>query len=304
VSLLDDLPGGFSTSPTSVRDALRVVYSRAQLSAARSELVGPVSVVMTMGALHEGHAALIRTAARTGTVVVTIFVNPLQFGPNEDLDRYPRTLEADLQLCAEAGAALVFAPTPDVVYPNGSPLVRLDPGPGGDLLEGASRPGHFAGVLTVVNKLLHLTRPDRAYFGEKDFQQLCLIRQMVTDLDMGVEIIGVPTQRDSDGLALSSRNRYLSAEQKPTALALSRALAAGVAREGQGRDAVLAAARAVLEAEATTGDLRIDRLDLIDPITLTDAVAGPARLLVAAILPGAAGPVRLIDNTAVQLGSA
>ncbi len=302
MSLLDDLPGGFSTSPAS-RDTLRVASTRAQLAAARSELVGPVSVVMTMGALHEGHAALIREAATTGTVIATIFVNPLQFGPSEDLDRYPRTLSADLQLCAEAGAGLVFAPTPDVMYPGGSPLVRVDPGPGGALLEGASRPGHFAGMLTVVNKLLHLTRPDRAYFGEKDFQQLCLIRQMASDLDLGVEIIGVPTQRDADGLALSSRNRYLSPAQKPTALTLSRALRAGVAAQHGGRQAVLDAARGVLEAEQTAGGLRIDRLDLIDPATLQDATAGPARLLAAAVLPGAAGPVRLIDNVAVDLGS-
>jgi pantoate--beta-alanine ligase len=284
-------------SPQSVA-SLPVAQSRAELAAARKALTGPVSVVMTMGALHAGHAALIRAAAGYGRVIVTIFVNPLQFGPNEDLERYPRTLGADLELCAAAGADLVFAPTPEVMYPNGQPLVRLDPGPGGAVLEGASRPGHFAGVLTVVNKLLNLTRPDFALFGEKDFQQLTLIRQMVRDLDMPVEIVGVPTWRDDAGLALSSRNRYLSTEQGPTALTLSQALAAGSAVAAQGRDAVLAAARGVLTSAL---GLSIDRLDLVDPDTLADAVHGPARLLVAAILPGPSGPIRLIDNAALIL---
>ncbi len=283
--------------------AIPVAQSRAELAAARAALDGPVSVVMTMGALHAGHAALIRTAARYGTVLVTIFVNPLQFGPTEDLERYPRTLGADLELCAEAGAGLVFAPTPDVMYPNGDPKVRVDPGPGGCVLEGASRPGHFGGVLTVVAKLLNLTRPDYAFFGEKDFQQLTLIRQMVTDLDMPVEIIGVPTWRDENGLAMSSRNRYLAPEQGETALTLSRALVAGAAAGPLGRDAVLQAAREVLLARE---DLTIDRLDLVDPLTLaeaTDETTGPVRLLVAAILPGPAGPIRLIDNIEVLLGA-
>ena len=214
MSLLHELPSG--AGRPSRQTPLPVAQSRAELAAARAGLTGPVSVVMTMGALHDGHAALIRSAATHGSVIVSIFVNPLQFGPAEDFERYPRALGADLELCAEAGAALVFAPTPDAMYPAGAPLVRIDPGPGGALLEGASRPGHFAGVLTVVSKLLHLTRPDRAYFGEKDFQQLTLIRQLVTDLDLPVEIVGAPTQRDPDGLALSSRNRYLPAQQRPT----------------------------------------------------------------------------------------
>ena len=284
-----------------VRDGIRVAQTRDELAAARADLVGPVAVVMTMGALHQGHAALIRSAAEYGSVLVTIFVNPLQFGAGEDLDRYPRTLGADLELCAEAGADLVFAPTADVMYPTGPPLVRVDPGPGGALLEGASRPGHFAGVLTVVSKLLHLTRPDRAYFGEKDFQQLTLIQRMVADLDMPVEIVGVPTWREDSGLALSSRNRYLAAEQHSTALTLSRALAAGAAAAPLGREAVLQAARDTLLAEP---GLRLDRLDLVDPVTLEDATSGPARLLVAAILAGSTGPIRLIDNTALTLGMA
>jgi pantoate--beta-alanine ligase len=281
-------------------DQLPVAQTREQLAAERAKLRGPVAVVMTMGALHDGHAALIREAATFGSVLVTIFVNPLQFGAGEDLDRYPRTLGADLELCAQAGASLVFAPTPDVVYPGGQPQVRIDPGPGGQILEGASRPGHFAGVLTVVHKLLNLTGADRSYFGEKDFQQLTLVKRMVADLDMALTIIGVPTWREADGLAMSSRNRYLRPEQRPTALALSAALAAGVQAAAGGRQAVLDAARQVLESHP---DLTIDRLDLVDPLTLEDASRGPARLLVAGILAGESGPIRLIDNTALTLGA-
>jgi pantoate--beta-alanine ligase len=300
-------PGGARLGTASAKHApavteqLPVAQSRVELAAARAKLDGPVAVVMTMGALHDGHAALIREAAAFGSVLVTIFVNPLQFGEGEDLDRYPRTLGADLELCAKAGASLVFAPTPDVMYPGGSPLVRIEPGPGGERLEGASRPGHFTGVLTVVAKLLNLTRPDRAYFGEKDFQQLTLIQQMVADLDMPVTIVGVPTWRDADGLAMSSRNRYLRPNQRPTALALSAALAAGGEAAIRGRAAVLKAARRVLAAHP---DLKVDRLDLVDPVTLDDAASGPARLLVAGILTGPAGPIRLIDNTALTLGVA
>ncbi|MFB7029317.1 MULTISPECIES: pantoate--beta-alanine ligase [unclassified Streptomyces] len=188
-------------------------------------------MVMTMGALHQGHATLIRAArARVGEdgfVVVTVFVNPLQFGAGEDLDRYPRTLDADLELALDAGASVVFAPSVDEVYPGGEPQVRITAGPMGERLEGASRPGHFDGMLTVVAKLLHLTAPDLAFFGQKDAQQLALIRRMVRDLNFPVEVVGVETVREDDGLALSSRNRYLSAEERRTALALSRALFAG-----------------------------------------------------------------------------
>ncbi|EYT80317.1 pantoate--beta-alanine ligase, partial [Streptomyces sp. Tu 6176] len=192
---------------------------------------GRRAVVMTMGALHDGHAALIRAARRSagdgGEVVVTVFVNPLQFGAGEDLDRYPRTLEADVKLAEQAGADVVLAPSADEVYPGGEPQVRVTAGPMGGRLEGASRPGHFDGMLTVVAKLLHLTRPDVALFGQKDAQQLALIRRMVRDLNFGVEITAVPTVREDDGLALSSRNRYLSPQERRTALALSQALFAG-----------------------------------------------------------------------------
>lgn len=179
---------------------------------------GRRAVVMTMGALHEGHATLIRTAREIsgpgGEVVVTVFVNPLQFGAGEDLDRYPRTLDADLKVAEQSGADVVFAPSVDEVYPGGEPQVRISAGPMGERLEGASRPGHFDGMLTVVGKLLHLTRPDVALFGQKDAQQLALIRRMVRDLNFGIEIVGVPTVREDDGLALSSRNRFLSPEQR------------------------------------------------------------------------------------------
>lgn len=208
---------------------------------------GRRAVVMTMGALHEGHATLVRTAREQagpdGQVVVTVFVNPLQFGANEDLDRYPRTLDADLLICEEAGADAVFAPAVDEVYPGGDPQVRITAGPMGGRLEGATRPGHFDGMLTVVAKLLHLTRPDLALFGQKDAQQLALIRRMVTDLNFPVEVAGVPTVREDDGLALSSRNRYLSPAERRTALALSRSLFAG-----RDRLAAQAALRARAEA--------------------------------------------------------
>ncbi|MGV9552454.1 pantoate--beta-alanine ligase [Streptomyces ardesiacus] len=214
---------------------------------------GRRAVVMTMGALHEGHATLIRAArdlaGPDGEVVVTIFVNPLQFGAGEDLDRYPRTLDADLEIAGRAGADAVFAPAVDEVYPGGEPQVRITAGPMGERLEGASRPGHFDGVLTVVAKLLHLTRPDLALYGQKDAQQLALIRRMVRDLNFGVEIVGVPTVREEDGLARSSRNRYLSTAERRTALALSQALFAGQDRHAA-QEALRARAREVPATQA------------------------------------------------------
>lgn len=209
---------------------------------------GRRAVVMTMGALHEGHATLIRSAREIagpdGEVVATVFVNPLQFGEGEDLDRYPRTLEADLKIAEEAGADAVFAPSVDEVYPGGEPQVRVSAGPMGERLEGSARPGHFDGMLTVVAKLLHLTRPDVALFGQKDAQQLALIRRMVRDLNFGIEIVGVPTVREDDGLALSSRNRFLSPADRRTALALSHALFAGQDRHAA-QEALRARAREV-----------------------------------------------------------
>ncbi|MFE5238564.1 MULTISPECIES: pantoate--beta-alanine ligase [unclassified Streptomyces] len=231
-------------------------------------------VAMTMGALHEGHATLIR-AARTaagpdGQVVVTVFVNPLQFGEAADLDRYPRTLEADLALASEAGADAVFAPSVDEVYPGGDPQVRITSGPMGERLEGAHRPGHFDGMLTVVAKLLHLTRPDAAFFGQKDAQQLALVRRMVRDLNFGIDIVAVPTVRDPDGLALSSRNRFLTPEERHTALALPRALFAARDRLAA-QQALHARARTVPEREGRAAAL--NRLGEARAAADTQAVA-------------------------------
>ncbi|MGN9801848.1 pantoate--beta-alanine ligase [Micromonospora sp. L32] len=275
-----------------------LVHSRAELAKARDGLKGTVGVVMTMGALHPGHETLLRAAReRADHVLVTIFVNPLQFGPNEDFDRYPRTLDADLEICRRAGADVVFAPAVSDMYPDGQPAVRVNPGQLGEDLEGQSRPGFFHGVLTVVMKLLQLTRPDLAFFGEKDYQQLTLVRRMARDLDVPVEVVGVPTVREPDGLALSSRNRYLSPEQRRTALSLSAALRAGATAAEQGRDAgeVLAAAHRTFAAVGA--DARLDYLVLTDPDLEPGPVAGPARLLVAAWV----GDTRLIDNMAIRL---
>ncbi len=271
-----------------------VVHSRAELAAARAALPSPVGLVPTMGALHAGHAALLAAARRANaSVIATVFVNPMQFGPTEDLDCYPRTLDADFALCARAGVELVWAPAVADVYPHGDALVTVAPGPLGRELEGAVRPTHFAGVLTVVAKLLALVRPEGAYFGEKDYQQLILVRRMVADLDLGSDVVGVPIVREADGLALSSRNRYLAADERQHALALSRALFAGRAA-GPDAAAVLAAATAVLATEA---GLAVHYLALRG-VDLGDVPEhGPARLLVAARV----GSTRLIDNVAVEL---
>ena len=202
----------------------------------------PVGLVPTMGALHEGHASLLRVARERvtdGPVVASIFVNPLQFGAGEDLDRYPRTLDADLKVCEREGVDVVFAPAVEEVYPGwpAQPQVTVEPGPLATVLEGRTRPGHFRGVLTVVAKLFGLVRPDLAVFGQKDYQQLVLIRRMVDDLCLGVEIVGGETQREPDGLALSSRNRYLDDEQRREAVVLSRALRAAQEAAAYGVDA-------------------------------------------------------------------
>ena len=273
----------------------RLVHTRDELRGAMANRSGEVGVVMTMGALHDGHRELIKVARRRcQVIVVTVFLNPLQFAPSEDLSRYPKTLESDVALCAQEDVDLVFAPDVDEVYPAGEPQVRVQAGPLGDVLEGASRPGHFDGVLTVVAKLLHLTGPDVAYFGQKDAQQLLLIARMADDLNFPVEVVAVPTVRDADGLALSSRNMYLDDDDRRVALTLSRALTAGAAAEAQGADAVRLAARAVLDAEP---GVRLDYLALVETGALTDV---PELLAVAARV----GSTRLIDNVAVTLGGA
>jgi pantoate--beta-alanine ligase len=274
-----------------------VVAGRAELAEARKALPGPVVLVPTMGALHEGHRSLMRKArehaGESGSVAVTIFVNPLQFGPGEDLDRYPRTLDEDLEICDAEGVDLVFAPTPDVMYPVPNE-VTVSSGRMGTIVEGIFRPGHFDGVLTVVMKLFNLTKPDAAVFGAKDAQQLAVIRRMVQDLDLGVQIIGAPTVREPDGLALSSRNRYLSAAERTTALALSKALHAGAAAATPA--ATIKAAKAILDqAEVADPPLQLDYLVLVDPSSFAEVqedYEGPAVLAVA----GKVGSTHLIDN--------
>jgi pantoate--beta-alanine ligase len=277
--------------------------TRLGLAVARATMTGPVVLVPTMGALHDGHRSPLRLARElAGSVLVSIFVNPLQFGPGEDFDRYPRTIESDLEICAQEGVSVVFAPSGREMYPA-PPQVTVDPGPVGRLLEGEFRPGFFGGVLTVVLKLLQLTAPDAAVFGEKDAQQLALIQQMVADLDLGVEILGAPIHRDPDGLAASSRNVYLSAPERAAALVLPRALAAAQAAAAGGPAAVLAAAAALLDpAAAADPPAKVDYLTLADPLTFTEVApdhAGPARLLVAARV----GSTRLIDNALLNLGT-
>jgi len=272
-----------------------IAHDRADLVAALDSLPRPLGFVPTMGALHAGHSALIDAAREVSeSVLVSIFVNPMQFGANEDLSTYPRTLEADLEACRAHGADAVWVPSVADVYPGGASQVSVQPGPLGTQLEGAARPTHFEGVLTVVAKFFSLIRPTTAFFGEKDFQQLTLIRRMVGDLELGVVVTGVPTVREPDGLALSSRNVYLDAEHRRQALVLSRALRAGQDAATGGADAAAAAAHAVLatEPEVQVGYLEVRGVDL-GPAP----EHGPARMLVAARV----GTTRLIDNVALEL---
>ena len=261
-----------------------------------ADLHPTVALVPTMGALHDGHRALIQRARRTSDlVVVSVFVNPLQFGSADDLARYPRTLEADLAMAAAEGVDLVWAPTVDEMYPAGPPTVMVSAGPLGELHEGASRPGHFDGVLTVVAKLLHQVQPHVVVFGAKDAQQVALVRRMVADLDVPVHVAVVDTVRAGDGLALSSRNRRLTPAGRETASAIPRALAAARAAAPSGAAAVRAAAESALDAEP---GLVLDYLALVDPETFAEVVptwVGPTLVLVAATIEG----TRLIDNTLI-----
>ncbi len=271
-----------------------IVHTRADLAKARAALPGRVAVVPTMGALHDGHRANFKRAKEIAdSVIVTIFVNPLQFRPNEDLDKYPRTLDADMAMCEAEGIDLVFAPSVNEMYPDGRDgLTSVHAGPDGEILEGASRPGFFTGVLTVVSKLFHLTRADAACFGEKDFQQLAMVRRMVRDLDMGIDVVAVETDREADGLARSSRNVFLSEAERAAALAIPRAIAAA-----QDSPDPLAAAQKTLAAEP---GLDVDYV-AVRANDLGEAPAqGPARLLIAA----RAGTTRLIDNAPVSIGDA
>jgi pantoate--beta-alanine ligase len=279
-----------------------VVPTRAELRAALGGR-GEVALVPTMGALHEGHASLMREAReRTdGPVVASVFVNPLQFGAGEDLDRYPRTLEEDLKVCEREGVDLVFAPAVEEVYPGwpAQPQVTVEPGPLATVLEGRTRPGHFRGVLTVVAKLFGLVRPDLAVFGQKDYQQLVLVRRMVEDLCLGVDVVGAETQREPDGLALSSRNRYLGPDERARAAVLSRALGRAQDAAAYGAESALAEARAELR---TVDGVDLDYLEVTDPDLgeLDPDATGEARILVAAKV----GSTRLIDNLPLHLGRA
>ncbi|SEK47190.1 pantoate--beta-alanine ligase [Rhodococcus maanshanensis] len=281
------------------RGELTVHHEPAELTKVTKALRGvgrQVALVPTMGALHAGHLEIVRQAKlRGGVVVVSIFVNPLQFGAGEDLDAYPRTLDRDLELLREAGVELVFAPSVAAMYPAGR-RTMIHAGPLGSELEGASRPTHFAGMLTVVNKLFQIVGPNLAYFGEKDYQQLTLIRQMVRDLNLDVEVYGVPTVREQDGLALSSRNRYLDEAQRTAAATISAALVAGAHAAAGGAEAILATAREVL---ATTPEVDVDYLEVRGVDLGPAPERGDGRLLVAAKVGG----TRLIDNVGVAVGT-
>ena len=289
-------PGARSPVPLTLVSVPQVVTSIAEL---RTLLDGArVALVPTMGALHAGHLALVERAAELAdVVVVSIFVNPLQFGAGEDLDRYPRDLEADLAALTGRGAHYVFAPTVAEMYPEGAPQTTVRGGNIAGLFEGASRPGHFDGMLTVVAKLFGIVRPEVAVFGQKDAQQLYLVQRMVADLDFGIRIVPVETVRESDGLARSSRNRYLGEQERAAAPLLLAALDAAAAAASEGRAAALAAARAQLSGNF---HIEVDYLEVVDPNTflpVSDDYRGLARTLIAARV----GATRLIDNATLYL---
>ncbi|QHC65626.1 pantoate--beta-alanine ligase [Rathayibacter sp. VKM Ac-2759] len=266
---------------------------RAERRAGRS-----IALVPTMGALHDGHLALVDRAREIAdVVVVSIFVNPLQFGPSEDLDRYPRDLAADLALLEREGVEYVFAPTVAEMYPDGPSATRVVAGKAGTLYEGRSRPGHFDGMLTVVAKLLGIVQPDAALFGQKDAQQLFLVRRMVRDLDLPVVIEAVETVREEDGLALSSRNRYLDARERRAARTVPLVLEAAASAADRGVDSVIAAAQSAAMGEPL---VKLDYLAVADPTTflpVDDDYRGPALVLVAAVV----GSTRLLDNGPILL---
>jgi pantoate--beta-alanine ligase len=284
---------------------MKIAHSLAEYAALRSALDGPaapsVAYVPTMGALHDGHRSLIKLAKTRGDqVVVSIFVNPLQFGPGEDYARYPRPLEDDLQVCEADGVDIVLVPSVTELYPAGR-QVTVEAGALGSVLEGHSRPGHFNGVLTVVLKLFNIIRPQIAVFGEKDAQQLACIQRMVIDLNLAVEIVGAPIVREPDGLALSSRNVFLSASERAVARSLSAALEKA-ATQGSVRSA-RAAAYEVLDRAEAEPCFELDYATIVNPATFAevpDDHVGLATFVVAARVGG----TRLIDNTTINFAPA
>jgi pantoate--beta-alanine ligase len=287
-----------STASASRPRVLTTIAEVREVIAAERAAGRRVSLTPTLGALHDGHLEhLARAAELVDTRFVSIFVNPLQFGPNEDLAKYPRTLDADLEQLGELGVQFVFAPTADEMYPGGKPEVQVTAGRIGELYEGRSRPGHFDGVLTVVAKLLLIVTPDVVTFGQKDAQQLYLVRRMIRDLNIPVRLEAIDIVREDDGLALSSRNRYLDAKERRAARALSLALEAAASSADQGIDAVIAAAQGTLMGEPL---VELDYLKIVDPETFLptdDGYRGAALVLVAAKV----GTTRLIDNERISL---
>ena len=281
---------------------MQVITTCAEMIALCRGLPRPLGLVPTMGALHEGHLSLTRQArADNATMAASIFVNPSQFGPNEDFTTYPRTFERDLELLEAQGTDLVFAPLPDEVYPEGFDT-WIEPGAVAEGMEGAARPGHFRGVATVVAKLFTITRPDRAYFGQKDGQQVAVIRKMNADLNLGVEVVTMPTIREPDGLALSSRNAYLTAEERAAAPVVYRALCAAESLWHTGErnpNPLQAAALSILQAEPLVS--AVDYVSVVDAATMAPleslADRRPAMIATAARL----GSVRLIDNVVLEI---
>jgi pantoate--beta-alanine ligase len=286
-----------STAPARPQ-VLTTIAEVREIVAADRAMGRRISLTPTMGALHAGHLIhLERAAELADTRFVSVFVNPLQFGPSEDFTKYPRTLDADLDRLGELGVPYVFAPSAEEMYPDGEPGVWVAAGRVGELFEGRSRPGHFDGVLTVVAKLIEIVQPDVVTFGQKDAQQLFLVRRMIRDLNMPVRVEAIEIVREDDGLALSSRNRYLEGKERHAARALSVALEAAASSADRGVDAVVAAAQSTLMGEPL---IALDYLGIVDPETflpVDDDYRGPAIVLVAARV----GTTRLIDNERIAL---
>lgn len=276
---------------------MRIVKSIVEMQRVCRELRArgsKLGFVPTMGALHEGHLSLVRRAhAECDVVVASIFVNPLQFAPGEDFARYPRTFEEDCRMLEAEGVDVLFAPATAEMYPEGAVTTVIVAGIG-DRLDGASRPGHFTGVATVVAKLFHLVNPDRAYFGQKDAAQLAVLRQMVRDLNFDVELVGCPIVRDEDGLALSSRNKYLSAKEREDALVLHAALLRMEEMIAQGERQSVTLVRSGMEILQAVAGVRVDYLVIVDANSLQPVTTAAKGLLVA--VAAYVGETRLIDN--------